>query len=185
LLDSVNKINSRGPACAPSPTATSTTEEQEKIYTDFLWKFNEMAGVSTRADWTWLRLVSMDHELKTPLHGMIVDMFKDSGREFDERVSAEPMGKCTLRMSYDVQLNSDKDQLILGKISRISITKPNPTCGCGQNPNCENIEGICYQIISMNESETPLTESTITPDFLKPLRDKRTEIDRLCKDNSK
>ena len=64
LLDSVNKINSRGPACAPSPTATSTTEEQEKIYTDFLWKFKEMVGVSAKTDWTWLRLVITSDFLK-------------------------------------------------------------------------------------------------------------------------
>ena len=59
LLESVNKINSRGPACAPS-----TTEEQEKIYTDFLWKFKEMVGVSAKTDWTWLRLVITSDFLK-------------------------------------------------------------------------------------------------------------------------
>lgn len=182
LLEQVQNLNVKKSMCEASPTPP-TASEQKPIFTDFLWKISDPKRISPQNDWKWLSVISKFDPLRTSEgsveYELEIESLKMNGKSKAQNMEAK-MGNCYLSMRSKLQLNNTEDEIILGNVATIQVLAPNRNCGCGKSPNCVSYNGLCHEIVAQNSSTPPLTESTITTDFLKPLRDKRADIDRLC-----
>ncbi len=184
LIDGLSQINQLKMEACINDTAipsASPTPPASSIFTDAYFKRSEKDGFSAEIDWKWIsalgKLDPMMPKEGDDFYQMEVDLMKKSKSK--KQMLMMRMGKCWFNMNGTYGLNETQDKIILKESSGFDLSYPD-NCTFGTE-GCVKINGRTHRVIAKNKVDPPVTQTTITTDYLKSIRESKQLIDEKCR----